>query len=156
MGTMVQAPCSHRYCVECIVELFLKSTEDEGLMPPRCCTLLIPLASVQKHLYAFEVSLFESKKREFGTIDRLYCPTASCATFIGEASKTVRSIAQCPKCRLDVCIYCKAPQNRHSELQECTIDGEDPIAREVLELGERKGWRRCSQCRMLVELSLGW
>jgi hypothetical protein len=34
---MVTAKCGDRYCSECVKSLFMRSTKDEGLYPPKCC-----------------------------------------------------------------------------------------------------------------------
>ncbi|KAI8930947.1 hypothetical protein NX059_011962 [Plenodomus lindquistii] len=49
-ANMVTAPCGHRYCGECVKSLFMRSTKDEDLYPPKCCKRPIPLAFVARHL----------------------------------------------------------------------------------------------------------
>jgi hypothetical protein len=68
---MVTATCSHRYCADCAKKLFMRSTKDEELYPPRCCKQPIPLVLVAKHLDAKEVATFELASVEFTTQNRI-------------------------------------------------------------------------------------
>lgn len=149
----VRAPCDHSYCSECIVHLFESSMTDESLMPPRCCRQAIPVDLIYDHLAWDTILQFTEKNREFGTRNRLYCPQERCSTFIGEASNTPGSSETCPKCDTAVCSYCKTLQ--HPRWERCSLD-KDPASRAALQLGERNGWRRCGECRRLVELNQGW
>lgn len=150
---MVRTPCSHHYCTECVVNLFTSSMTDETLMPPRCCRQEIPLRSVAAHLGGRVVRDFEAKKWEFSTADRLYCPIEWCSAFIGPAATTHGTSVNCPRCYQAICAYCKIPQ--HSRRVPCGRD-KDAASKLLLELGEREGWRRCGNCRRLVELKDGW
>jgi hypothetical protein len=56
---IVTSNCGHRYCADCIKSLFMRSTKDESLYPPKCCKQAIPLALVAKHMDAAELALFQ-------------------------------------------------------------------------------------------------
>jgi hypothetical protein len=79
---LVTATCSHRYCADCAKKLFMRSTKDEELYPPRCCKQPIPLALVAKNLDAEEVAAFELASVEFTTQNRTYCSNVACGMFI--------------------------------------------------------------------------
>ena len=87
-------PCNHTYCINCLQELFMKSMQDETLMPPRCCqkTISIDLA----RLTTKEIENFNAKHLEYSTKDRLYCSKPTCSTFIPPIL-IVNSIGTCPK-----------------------------------------------------------
>lgn len=40
---IIKAQCGHRYCAGCMKSLFMRSTKDEGLYPPKCCKKSITL-----------------------------------------------------------------------------------------------------------------
>lgn len=149
----VKAQCEHSYCADCVVNLFTAAMTDEGLMPPRCCRLPIPLRAVASLLGPEATRQFEYKVLEFGTPNRLYCPVESCSAFIGSASTLVGTVQVCPRCSTRVCAYCKTLE--HSSWILCS-DDRDPVSKLVLELGQKEGWRRCNRCRRLVELAFGW
>jgi hypothetical protein len=87
-------PCGHAYCIECLKELFIKSMQDETLMPPRCCQQEIPIALAKLTLK--ETQDFNAKRLEYSTANRLYCSQPTCSTFI-PPTYIVNSVGTCPK-----------------------------------------------------------
>ncbi|MCJ1239604.1 hypothetical protein MMC14_007602 [Varicellaria rhodocarpa] len=79
---IAQTPCGHRYCRDCIIQLFEASTTDESLFPPRCCREVIPISGVKDFLYNEFLQRFEAKSVEFSTPNRTYCVRPTCSTFI--------------------------------------------------------------------------
>ncbi|KAH6679923.1 hypothetical protein F5X68DRAFT_193001 [Plectosphaerella plurivora] len=144
---LIQAPCNHDYCGDCIRTLFRNSLVDESMFPPRCCTLpFSPEESIiilGKELY----DAFKAKEIEFGTTDRIYCHDTSCATFI-PPSAIEGNAAKCTQCNAKTCTDCKA--KHHTE--ECKVD---PGTQQVLDLAAQNGWQRCSECGRIIELKAG-
>jgi hypothetical protein len=89
-----RVPCGHTYCEGCLKELFMKSMQDETLMPPRCCRQEIPIALVRLTLR--EIEDFNDKRLEYSTTDRLYCSQPTCSSFIPPA-RIINSVGTCPK-----------------------------------------------------------
>lgn len=142
-----QAPCNHHYCIACIEELHRASLEDETLFPPRCCQHDMPWDEVRAIIEDELEAAFEAKREELGTRNRTYCSDATCAIFIGYGH-IVNGVATCPKCQKTTCITCKA----RSHSGDCLTDDE---LEKTLALAGDEGWRRCEECRSLVELNTG-
>jgi hypothetical protein len=142
------SPCGHVYCNACMKQLFVNATIDEELYPPRCCGNVIPADIALRLLDYKELQAFSAKGVECNTIDRVYCADISCSTFIPLRSITGDS-ANCPTCRKVTHTLCKSLE--HPD-QDCPSD--EPL-QQVLSLGESEGWRRCFNCRSMVELGRG-
>lgn len=144
---VLEAPCHHVYCRDCISELFLMSTTDESLFPPRCCRLNIPLNIASDFFTSQFIDRFKEKEIEFATLDRTYCARSTCSAFIPPDRITVDS-ASCPRCHQDTCTICKG----FSHQEDCP---NDTALQELLATAAEAGWRRCYACRRLVELEQG-
>ena len=148
MSQTVNSPCGHVYCNACIRQLFLNATKDEDLYPPRCCGNVVPAGVALRLLSYKELTAFSAKGVECSTIDRTYCADFTCSTFIPPWLITGEE-ANCPTCGKTTHTLCKSLQ--HPD-QDCPSD--EPLQR-VLDLGESEGWRRCFNCRTMVELGQG-
>ncbi|RLL93172.1 hypothetical protein CFD26_100397 [Aspergillus turcosus] len=73
--------CNCYCCTECIRQIFLMACKDEAMMPPRCCQP-IPLAVARRYLSDEEIALYKLKFEEWRTVNRCYCPVATCSVFI--------------------------------------------------------------------------
>ncbi|KAI1471700.1 uncharacterized protein F4812DRAFT_467676 [Daldinia caldariorum] len=147
LARLVEAPCEHEYCLHCLEQLFRNATTDETLYPPRCCRQQIPLEPNQRFLPNDLVTTFREKAVEFSTPNRTYCHQATCSVFI-HPDTYVNNVATCRTCRSSTCITCK----RQSHDGDCPHD-ED--LQQVIRLAQEQGWRRCSNCRSMVELNTG-
>ncbi|KAK4699345.1 hypothetical protein P7C70_g6919, partial [Phenoliferia sp. Uapishka_3] len=85
----IQTPCGHHYCISCLRNRFLIATKpaNESLMPPSCDQQPIPLSLIRPYLSDDELTLFEDKRAEYATKDRVYCHQSRCSKFLGEATK---------------------------------------------------------------------
>lgn len=145
----LDAPCTHPYCKACIIDLFTKSMIDESLFPPRCCQLPIPLDQARTFLSADAAALFEAKQIEFTTTDRTYCWEPTCSTFISPNTWYYNwGLARCPQCHRLTCTKCKAKFH----LGGCP---EDAVTQQILDMATQDGWKRCFNCRRMVEILHG-
>lgn len=144
---VVEVPCGHAYCMQCLQELVRLATKDESLFPPRCC---------KKHFEMDEVRIFLPKelrdqytlaKVEFGTRDRTYCSRPDCGAFVPPDSIEANR-AKCLRCPTSTCVICK----KEAHQGECP---EDPALKETLDLALKSGWKRCSACQRMIELEFG-
>ncbi|KAF7117939.1 hypothetical protein CNMCM5793_007289 [Aspergillus hiratsukae] len=142
----IPAPCHHIYCRTCAVKLFQDSMTDETLFPPRCCRKEIPLSLVSGFLGLARTQEFEEKAIEFTDPHRTYCSNPSCSKYIFPYSVS-SYIGTCTHCSSRTCMHCKRPSHEG--------DCPDPEDEELLQLAEREGWRRCFQCRNMIELGTG-
>lgn len=141
------APCGHNYCIACVEELHRSAMQDETLYPPRCCQQEMPWGSVRLIVDDELEADFEEKREELSTKNRTYCHKANCSAFISGVH-IAGNIATCPECHDTTCAICKAA----SHAGDCPADEE--IER-TLNLAENQGWRRCGECRKVIELVLG-
>ncbi|KAI2785266.1 hypothetical protein F4815DRAFT_452022 [Daldinia loculata] len=147
MFDVVRAPCSHRYCRECLAQLFRSAMSDESLFPPRCCRQNIPLKGLEFFLPKKLIREFRAKEVEFSTPRRTYCHQPECSAFI-PPQNYVGDIATCKDCGVRTCIICRGPSHNG----DCP---DDKDLQEVLELAQEHGWQQCYNCRSLIELSAG-
>jgi hypothetical protein len=144
---LARVPCGHEYCRECIQTLFQNSMTDDPLFPPRCCRETIPFGEVRLFLSIETVEDYEAKKIEFETPNRTYCANPLCSAFI-RAESIVNDQATCPECSKVTCAMCKASEHTG----DCPAD---EGLRLVLAAATENGWKRCYNCRHLVELEFG-
>ena len=142
-----QAPCEHYYCFGHLEELFRLSLTDRTLFPPRCCRKEIDFDDVRLFLSDELVRQFESQREELSEKKRTYCHDHTCSTYIGAAHKT-GPIGTCPNCTKQTCVLCGNVLHEG----DCPPDEAD---RQTEALATEQGWRRCPDCRSLVELTIG-
>lgn len=152
-GGQIRAPCGHYYDIACVTDLFDAATRDESLFPPRCCRQHISFDSVRIHLTAGLVALFIEKRKEFGTLKRVYCAKSSCSRFLGPEKHGFFAFAilcSAPGCGTRTCPSCKA--EAVNGLHQCKADASDE---QLIALGRGAGWARCPGCAQMIELNLG-
>lgn len=88
----------------------------------------------------------ELKAIEIGTTNRVYCSSQECAMFI-PPYLIVGPIVACPKCSQRTGAECKC--SAHDGACDAALE------LQVLGVAEAEGWRRCYQCRSMVELTTG-
>jgi hypothetical protein len=99
--------------------------------------------------------LFVEKRREFGTLKRVYCAEPACSRFLGGQKPRGwigNTIYTCtsPTCTTWTCSSCKAKAIGYMHICK-TDDGEA----QFLEVSQREGWSRCPGCNQMIELDIG-
>lgn len=145
-GAEILAPCGHFWDVVCLAELFRAATKDESLYPPRCCQRPFSVSQVKPHLDSELAAAFDRKSLEFSTADRVYCHRPTCSSFLGPAT-SIPSSQECWQCWAQTCGRCKQPAHPSGP---CPTDDTS-----ILALADEAGWKRCPECRHLVELTQG-
>ena len=145
---VVDAQCEHKYCRECLQDLFTGSFKDESLFAPRCCGQIIPPDSVQIFLTRAIIDEYAEKNVEFNTKDRTYCAESTCLKFI-HPDHINDDVGTCPRCNNQTCSLCKSQAHDGTE---CQVDLDKQA---VLDLAENNGWRRCNECSNMIELRSG-
>jgi len=124
-------------------------------MPPKCCGRPIPGPTMKSVLNRDEQHSFLKSVLQFSTPweERIFCPNPACGEFIPKRYKIDPKHpfeVQCKQCGTRACSMCK--RGAHRIGQDCPADKDLEV---VLEMGERNGWRRCYNCRNLIELTQG-
>lgn len=140
------APCEHKYCDECMQQMFTLAMKDETMFPPRCCRKPFPLAEAKTILPQDLQHSFEQKQEELEDAHKVYCHVPACSAYI-EASHRLASdnFAKCSDCNATTCTICKGP----SHVGDCPED-EDRNA--VLQAAKAAGWQTCKPCGRILEL----
>ncbi|KAF5672808.1 arylsulfatase [Fusarium circinatum] len=142
-----EAPCSHVMCQPCLVRSIRTVMKDESIFPPKCCGQAIPVNATNVFITGELLAQFEDKREEFETTKRTYCSDRTCSAFI--PTRLIEDgIARCTRCEKKTCLNCL------SEAHDGTCT-DDPESQRVIRLAEEKGWRRCEQCKNMVELDHG-
>jgi hypothetical protein len=139
--------CVHAYCRHCVQDLFRRSFKDESLFPPRCCGQPILPGSIRFFLTAEIVEQYEEARVEFSDPDRAYCSLPTCSSYI-RRENIVAGQATCPPCTTQSCSFCKKEWHEG----DCPADNNLQL---VLATAAAQGWKRCSNCRTMVEHTLG-
>ena len=146
-------PCRHPYCGSCFSQLVNTALQSEDTFPPKCCLQEIPRRILDTSLSCSEMIEYDKKALEYAVdvSSRYYCGSPECAKWIDtrKASRQNGTL-ECPHCKFWMCTSCRGAQ--HTANEDCPQDFGLSAA---LEQAERAGWRRCYNCRTMVELNTG-
>lgn len=146
-------PCQHPYCRCCFSQLVSTALQSEDTFPPKCCLQEIPRRILDTSLSSSEMIEYDQKALEYAVdvASRYYCGSPECAKWIDTRKVTRQNGAlECPHCKFWMCTSCRGAQ--HTANEDCPQDFGLSAA---LEQAERAGWRRCYNCRTMVELNTG-
>ncbi|MCJ1278456.1 hypothetical protein MMC21_006273 [Puttea exsequens] len=150
---VVEMPCQHKYCSPCFSQLIRTAIQTEASFPPKCCLTEIPKKLMRQHLPPKALTQFDEKALEYAVpvANRFYCVSSSCGKWIDtRIARRTKGALECPHCAVKLCTVCRGSQHPASE--ECPQDFD---LDRTLERAERAGWRRCHNCRTMVELNEG-
>ena len=152
-ATAISLPCRHSYCHPCFEQLVSTSIQHEVNFPPKCCLTEIPKKTIRDNLPRQTRIIFDEKALEYAVPagNRYYCVSSQCGKWIDTRyAKRTNGAIECQHCSTKLCTVCRGPQ--HPSNEDCPQDfGLD----RTLEQAERAGWRRCYNCRTMVELNTG-
>ena len=143
---LIQLRCDDRYCHSCLQRLFEMAMKDETLYPPRCHGIPIPIKTVKRHLPRSLLRKFQEMKPELSCRDKTYCHLPTCSTFIAPHS-IHNEQAICQKCRAVTCNNCRKAWH----FGPCIEDQ----AEDFFKLLRSTHWKRCPECRRVVEKTDG-
>lgn len=150
---LIALACQHKYCASCFSQLVSTTLQNENLFPPKCCLQEIPFKLINSNVRLDLKTSFKQKAKEFAVPagERWYCPSARCAKWIDPGKMMVSAgSSKCPHCRIRICPTCRGAE--HADHEDCP---QDFGLEATLEEAERAGWRRCYNCRAMVELIVG-
>ncbi|KAI3466918.1 hypothetical protein Pfo_023581 [Paulownia fortunei] len=170
---MLSFKCSHKFCSHCL-KTYVEGKIQSAQVPIRC-----PQLRCKNFISAFEcrsflpVISYESLERVLAEAnilnsDKIYCPYPNCSVLLdpreclstkaSSSSQSENSCVECPVCQRSICVDCGFPW--HSlitceEYQNLPLEGRDACDLTSHSLALHKRWRRCPQCRRMVELTHG-
>ncbi len=150
---MVSLSCQHRYCLECFNMLVHTGCENDRAFPPKCCgkTVSAKLIMEKASQRAQRKYALLAAKIAIPLDSRWYCPRSSCGQAIDmrKAKVSQYSGLQCSHCLGYICVLCREPA--HHSGSRCN----SASLKATLEEAARMGWRRCYDCRTMIELGSG-
>ncbi|THG17462.1 hypothetical protein TEA_006852 [Camellia sinensis var. sinensis] len=100
--------------------------------------------------------------------DKIYCPFPNCSVLLdpheclstraSSSSQSDNSCVECPVCHRFICVECGVPWHSSmscEEYQNLPLDERDAADITLHRLAESNRWRRCQQCRRMIELIHG-
>lgn len=145
---MFKGRCGHEFCRDCTKQMFLGAIKDEELYPPRCCGNVVPPGVALRILNYEELRRFSERALEWTAKDRLYCAEPTCSKFIPPFA-IQHEHGTCPECHRQTHVPCRSLAHPGVD---CPMD--EPL-HAVLEMADSENWRRCFNCRTMVELHHG-
>ncbi|KAL8838195.1 MAG: hypothetical protein Q9170_002238 [Blastenia crenularia] len=144
----VRMRCGHQHCTDCVKLCFDLAMKDKNLFPPQCCSEPIAFTEVQSFFSENFRKEFEERQVELSTSNRTYCSNEECSSFIAP-SAIEDGKATCPKCYSETCALCKG------ELHGAGDCPQDPAVVSLMAMAFTEGWKQCSECHNMVELTYG-
>ncbi|OQE83621.1 hypothetical protein PENNAL_c0031G04048 [Penicillium nalgiovense] len=145
---MFKGSCGHEFCRDCTRQMFLGAIKDEELYPPRCCGNVAPPGVALRILNYEELQRFCERALEWTAKDRLYCAEPKCSKFIPPFA-IQNEHGTCPECHRQTHVICRSLTHPRVD---CPMD---ESLHAVLALAEAENWKRCFNCRTMVELRHG-
>ncbi|XP_072988107.1 E3 ubiquitin-protein ligase RSL1 [Typha latifolia] len=170
---MIQIDCSHKFCSGCLIT-YVEGKIQASHVPIRCpqvrCKYNISTSECKSFLPVTSYELLERASMEVGlhNMETLYCPFPNCSMLLN-ASQHLSSRAsssslsdvncvECPECCRDICISCGVPWHTMmtcNEYQSLPAEERDAGDMSLHLLAQNNRWRRCQQCRRMIELTQG-
>ncbi|GFQ04819.1 protein ariadne-2 [Phtheirospermum japonicum] len=155
---MLTVKCSHRFCSHCM-KTYVEGKVQSAQVPIKCphlnCKYRVSASECISFLPVASYESFERAMDVLGSSNRIYCPYPSCSVLL-DAYECSFDCVECHGCGGFVCVECEVPW--HASM---TCDEYRDLALEEREdgsglaSGRNKRWRRCQQCRSMIELVHG-
>jgi ribonuclease HI len=170
---MVTMKCSHKFCSNCM-KTYVDGKVQSCQVPVRCpelrCKYYISTAECRSFLPLASYQSLERALAEANVVhsDRIYCPYPSCSVLLdpreclsaraSSSSQSDNSCVECPVCQKFICVDCGVPWHSSiscEEYQSLPLEERDAADITLHRLAQNKRWRRCQQCRRMIELTQG-
>ncbi|XP_050233820.1 E3 ubiquitin-protein ligase RSL1 [Mercurialis annua] len=170
---MITMKCSHKFCSHCM-RTYVDGKVQSSQVPIKCpqlgCKYYISSTECKTFL---PLTLYDSFERALAEADVLhsdgiYCPYPNCSVLLdpreclsaraSSSSQSDNSCVECPVCQRFICVDCGVPWHSSlscEEFQNLPLDERDAADITLHRLAENKRWRRCQQCRRMIELTQG-
>ncbi|KAI4296983.1 hypothetical protein L6164_036896 [Bauhinia variegata] len=170
---MITMKCSHKFCSHCL-RAYADGKVQSSQVPIRCpqprCKYYISTTECRSFL---PFNSFESLEKALAEAnvchsDRIYCPFPNCSVLLdpreclsaraSSSSQSDNSCVECPVCQRFICVDCKVPWHSSMTCEEYqNLPEEERDASDITlhRLAQNKRWKRCQQCRRMIELTHG-
>ncbi|XP_020091561.1 ATP-dependent RNA helicase DEAH12, chloroplastic [Ananas comosus] len=170
---MITLNCSHKFCSDCMV-MYVEGKLRSSQLPIRCpqvrCKYHISASECKSVLPLTSCESLERAIMEVGALnmESLYCPYSNCSALVNpsqqlssrasSSSQSDNNRVECPECHRDICLSCGVPWHyliTCDEYQNLPIVERDEGDISLHRLAQNNRWRRCQQCRRMIELTQG-
>ncbi|XP_077253367.1 RING/U-box superfamily protein [Tasmannia lanceolata] len=170
---MIMMNCSHKFCSRCMI-MYVDSKVQTSQVPIRCPQLRCKYYMSASECRSFlPITCYESLERalaEANILDseKIYCPYPNCSVLLNprqclsmrasSSSHSETSCVECPECQRFICIDCGVPWHSSmscEEYQNLPIEEREDGDITLHRLAQNQKWRRCQQCRRMIELTQG-
>ncbi|XP_062012370.1 E3 ubiquitin-protein ligase RSL1 [Rosa rugosa] len=170
---MITMKCSHEYCSHCM-RTYVDGKIQASQVPIRCpqlrCKYYISTAECKSFLPLTYFESLEKALEEANILhsDRFYCPFPNCSVLLDRSEcssasesssiQSDNSCMECPVCKRFICVDCGVPWHSSmscEEFQNLPLEERDSADITLHRLAQNKSWRRCQQCRRMIELTQG-
>lgn len=170
---MLTIKCSHKFCSQCL-KTYVEGKVQSMQVPIRCpelrCKYCISASECRSFLPVTSYQSLERVLDEANVLNsnRIYCPYPSCSVLLdpheclstraSSSSQSDNSCLECPVCKRFICFDCGVPWHSSltcEEYQNLPLEERDASDLTLHRLAQNKRWRRCHQCRRMIELTHG-
>ena len=170
---IIKLKCSHSFCIDCLimhVEGKLQTLRFPIKCPQARCKYYISINELKPFLPLTCYQTLERVSIEANVfnVDRIYCPFPNCSVLLtpGHCSSSRASSSnqsdfncvECHECHRLVCTSCHVPWHSSMSCEEYqSLPAEERDAGDVtlFRSAQNSNWRRCQQCRRMIELTQG-
>ncbi|KAL7784094.1 hypothetical protein V8C37DRAFT_396372 [Trichoderma ceciliae] len=103
---LVQCPCSHQFCRECLAVMVEQAIINEPLYPVRCCRVPIPIELNNLPVSEELADRYRTRQVEITARHHIYCHWKECSAFI-PPQFIQDDKAMCHDCHRITCTLCK-------------------------------------------------
>lgn len=170
---MITMKCSHKFCSHCL-RVYVDGKVQSCQVPVRCpepgCKYYISATECRSFLPFTSFESLEKALAEANLLhsDRIYCPFPDCSVLLdphkclsaraSSSSQSDSSRVECPVCQRFICVDCTVPWHssmRCEDFQNLPEEERDASDITLHRLAQNKRWKRCQQCRRMIELTHG-
>ncbi|KAL3851575.1 hypothetical protein ACJIZ3_013457 [Penstemon smallii] len=162
---MLKIKCSHKFCSQCM-KTYVEGKVQSNQVPIKClqpkckycistteCRSFLPLTSYE----SLEKALLEANILDS---DKIYCPYSNCSVLLdpSECFSSDNSCVECSVCERFICVDCGVPWHSSmtcEEYRNLPFEERDASDLNMNRVAQNKRWRRCQQCRRMIELTHG-
>ncbi|KAG7019427.1 putative E3 ubiquitin-protein ligase, partial [Cucurbita argyrosperma subsp. argyrosperma] len=169
---IVALKCCHKFCSNCL-KTYVDGKVEASQVPIRCPQLRCKYYITNNEFRSFlPLTLYESLENTLAEAnlrsDRIYCPFPNCSVLLdpseclsaraSSSSQSDNSCFECPVCQRFICVECQVPWHSSmscEEFQNVPLEERDAADITLRHLAQNKRWRRCQECRRMIELTQG-